>query len=70
MMYQAWRLWKTKPRGLVRSSAGLIAPGMWNNSMSPLAFQSWIAKNLISICLDLSVGLQELTMVIEDSLSS
>ena len=57
------------PSGLVRSPVGLIAPGMCFIAMCPLSFQSWIAKNCTSICLDPPVGLFALMILIADWLS-
>ena len=51
-----WQECNTHPKGFVKSSEGLIIPGMWCATISPSSFQSWIAKYLISMCLVLTVG--------------
>ena len=70
MIYLACRECNTHPNGFVRSSAGLITPGMCTISMSFCRFQSWMTKKRISMCLDLPVGFEAFTISIADALSS
>ena len=70
MIYLACRECNTHPNGFVRSSAGLITPGMCTIVMSFCLFQSWIAKNGISMCLDRPVGFDAFTISIAEALSS
>ena len=70
MIYLACRECNTHPNGFVRSIAGLITPGMCTILMSFCCFQSWIAKNRISMCLDQPVGFEAFTISIAEALSS
>ena len=54
----------------MRSSVGLMIPGMCFIVIIPATFQSCIAKNWMSMCLDRPVGLFALMISIADWLSS
>ena len=70
MIYLAWRSCRTLPSGFVRSSRGLITPGMCVSLMSfDLRIQSCIAKKQIWICLVCSVGFCDATISIVGLLS-
>ena len=68
-MRRACRECRIHPRGFVKSSLGLIIPGMKDMITSPLSFQSCIAKCWISMWRDRSVGTRALTILIADWLS-
>ena len=57
-------------RGLVRASAGLSFPGMYDIWMEPSAFQSEMAKYGIAICRERSVGATASMIFFVDWLSS
>ena len=57
-------------RGLVRASAGLSFPGMYDIWIEPSAFQSEMAKYGIAICRERSVGATASMIFFVDWLSS
>ena len=47
-----------------------MTPGMCSVTMSPLSFQSWMAKDWMPMCRDLSVGCLALAILLVEALSS
>ena len=63
-------MWSTHPRFFVIASDGFNIPGMCFISMDPSSFHPCIAKNLISMCRVLFVGILLFIILIVDLLSS